>query len=697
MVRTQQQAIHLVVIAALATIAYWPVFSAGFVYDDHALVEAIEAYHTFDLERMVLGLGNGLEYLPVRDLTLALDAAAWGKNPLGYHLSNFLWFLLLLAVLYRAVLALASFQRSGRAGRIAFIATLIFALHPLNTEAVSFVAARNNIIALLFILVSALGFLGGMSGRRGGFALSLLAFALALFSKARTVFYPGALILLYGLLMPPGIQRKRDWLALVALSAMAIAGAATHVYIAGQTGISQPELARYGVGDLGTSLVRAALVPVFYLRYFVFPWPQSVSYDEIALLEWAQVGVAAALYGAYLVAFALAFRLRRQEPLLLAGLCWFYAALVPVSNIFPTFPFVADRYLFPGMAGLTLIVGATVAHLPRRAMQQIVLAGLAAVLLILTLLRNQAWQSDLSLWEATWRVTPRTGAHAYFNALLQNGQEEKAVELAAAENPRTYRYTLVRCELLIRQAEYAEALQACREALSLSAGYSATVRQQIHLAMGRTHEGLGKVLDAVYHYLQVLQEDSASMRLFFMDEAEAAVTRLRGQLEPREAVLRKAAEQQPASVRAQGEFGLFLLRTGRYSQASGRLQQASALQPDNWQISYNLGLAAAQSGDLERAHIAFGRVPRGEPAHAEGFNQLARLYSRQGEAEAALDYWQQAVAAQPANRNYRYNLARHYLRLGSRDLAREVLEAGLANGPESDRAFYRQVMENLGV
>ena len=697
MVKSKQYLIYLITLATLATIAYLPTFNAGFVYDDHALVEAIEAYRSFDLGQMVLGLGNGLEYLPVRDLSLAVDAAIWGQDPRGYHLSNFIYFMLVLLLMFKVVSALATRLDATRPYAIAFIVTLIFALHPLNTEAVAFVAARNNILALLFILVSAHFFLAASTGRRGGFALSLFAFLLALLSKASAVFYPAALILIYLSLVPFARQRRAIWAALAVLLLMALAAAAMHVVIAGQTGIAQPDLPRYGLNDIRTSLVRTSLVPAFYLRYFLLPWPQSISYDEIVILEWARGWLAIVLYSAYIAAYLLALRFRQQQPLVLVGLCWFYAALIPVSNIFPTFPFVADRYLFPGMPGLALVAAAGLVSIRPHRLRWLLLAALASALLTLTHLRNKDWQSDLSLWQSAWEVTPQTAAHYYFNALVQDGQTEKALTLAAAERPQNYRYALLLCESHYRQSRYDQALPACLEALERSAAYSSAVRQQINLALAGVYEQKEEPFNALHHYLRVMQDNTATARLFFHEQAKAGISRLRSSLAPSELALAEAAASQPQDVRAQGEFGLFLLRTGRYKKAAEQLQRATRLQPENWQISYNLGLAAIHSGDLAMAQNAFQRVPAETAAYAEGLNQLARQFSRRGETATALDYWQQAVAAQPENRNYRYNLARHLLRSGERELARAMLEAGIHSGTQADEAFYRQAMENLGV
>ncbi len=697
MLLTRQHVAALLALVVLATIAYWPVFSAGFVYDDHLFVENVEAYRNFDVQKMLFGLANGLEYLPIRDLSIALDTALWGDNPLGYHVSNFLLFVVLLVLLYRVILVTTARMDARIPVWTAFVTTLVFALHPLNTEVVAFIAARNNILALIFVVLSTSFFLAAVSGSVKAGLLCILTFGLAMLSKASAVFFPMALIVTYAALVPVRSQSRPVWLLLAALFLLSIAGAAFHAYVAATTGITTPDVARYGADDVAGSLARAAIVPIFYLRYFLFPWPQSISHDETALIAWANVGLAAVLYAGYFTMCLLAFRHRQRFPLVFAGSIWFFAAMLPVSNLIPTNPFVAERYLFPGMVGLALVAASTLEQISWQRLQWLVLTLVASVLLISTHVRSQAWQTDISLWEAAWRVTPRTSAHAYVNALLDDGQVDRALELTDAEKPRTYRYSLVRCTVLSSNSRHAEALPFCKEALVLSSGYSGPVRQQVSLALGRAHEGVGDTYEAMHHYLQIIKDNSATSRLIFLQRAEAAISRLRDSLLPVERELRDSAENRPFEVAAQAEYGLFLLRTGRYDEAVHYFDKARALEPENWRISYNLGLAAAQSGNLETARVAFDEVPRSDPVYAEGLNQVARLYSRLGESASALEYWQLAVAAQPADPTYRYNLARQYVRSGSRSRARQVLEAGMAIRDDADRAFYEQVIENLGL
>lgn len=682
---------------ALVIVAYLPIFEAGFVYDDHFLVKNVEAYENFDLAAFLLASGNGLEYLPVRDLTLAIDAAVWGMDPLGFHLSNLLYFALTLAALHGLLLQIARWYDSISAPSIAFVATILFALHPLNTEAVAFITGRNNILALLFIVLTCHGLIAGVRGHAGWLCAAAGCFVLAMLSKASAVFLPAALALICLGTDMQRPARRRAWVAIAGIAALALPLAIMHMVIAGQTGIAQPNLARFGVADPVAGLLRAMLVPAFYLRYFLFPWPQSVSYDEISLLAWARPGIAMLLAAAYALALFGAWRSRHGQPLLWIGCCWFLAALIPVLNFFPAVPFVADRYLFTGMPGLTLIVATGLASLPARRAAHVALAALAAVLLTLTLQRSAVWRSDISLWEAAWKAFPSTGAHPYFTALVRAGEEDRAVRLAGAERPQTYRLALFRCERALRHDRFAEALPQCRQALQQSEGYSAAVRYQVRTALAAALEQTGDALGALQQLLPVVDADLDISGLPFRNAARQDVMRLRALLEPRREQLAEWAAERPNDVRSQGEYGLFLLRCGDYAMALEVLRRASELDPGNWAIHYNLGLAALKGGDLDTARGAFDWVPRGEPAFAEALNLLAIQHQAKGEREQALSDWTRAVSAQPSNPRYRVNLASHYLRRGDRTAAQEVLVEGLELTEGADRALLQRQLLKQGL
>jgi hypothetical protein len=77
-------------LAVIAAVLFGNSLGHEFVWDDHIYLLNKPVYQSFNLRRMFFSLANDLEYLPVRDLSYAIDYAIWGRNPFGFHLTNLL-------------------------------------------------------------------------------------------------------------------------------------------------------------------------------------------------------------------------------------------------------------------------------------------------------------------------------------------------------------------------------------------------------------------------------------------------------------------------------------------------------------------------------------------------------------------------------------------------------------------------------
>jgi hypothetical protein len=132
-----------------------------FVWDD-PMLSLLPVYRDCDLGRILTSAVNGFEYLPVRDLSLCVDHALFGSEPAGFHLMNVLIFMasaLLVQRVLRSLFALAVDERiRGRSAELSWICTLLFCVHPLQVEPVSFVSCRNTLLALLFVMASLAAF-----------------------------------------------------------------------------------------------------------------------------------------------------------------------------------------------------------------------------------------------------------------------------------------------------------------------------------------------------------------------------------------------------------------------------------------------------------------------------------------------------------------------------------------------------------
>jgi hypothetical protein len=178
-----------IIITILIVIAYFPTFSGEFILDDNALVKnnsfikeshSITTYFNQEdgiIDKRDLGEYHSGYYRPLINMTYRLDYKLWGMDATGFRITNLILHILCCLVLLNLFSLLLDKQ-------IAFWLTIIFALHPVNTESVSFIVSRNNIIVTFFILTSFLFYV--IAWERNNYFIyivSLLLFTGAVFSK----------------------------------------------------------------------------------------------------------------------------------------------------------------------------------------------------------------------------------------------------------------------------------------------------------------------------------------------------------------------------------------------------------------------------------------------------------------------------------------------------------------------------------
>src|SRR3989338_621725 len=185
------------VIVFLSILVYSNTLWHGFAFDDVRHIvqnefirksQYLPSYVTSDFWKMANYSEKPPYYRPIFLLSLFADYKLWGLNPFGFHLTNILIHISTIMLLY--TLALNLFQDKF----IALISSLIFGLHPVHTEAVTFISARTHLLATLFSLLSVWGFIN-RRGSKGWFYISLLSFILALLSNEIAVILPLLIIL----------------------------------------------------------------------------------------------------------------------------------------------------------------------------------------------------------------------------------------------------------------------------------------------------------------------------------------------------------------------------------------------------------------------------------------------------------------------------------------------------------------------
>ncbi len=399
----------------LTAITYVGTLSYEFVWDDNWLIVNNPLLREWSRlpALLVSDFWNGepaLErsyYRPLVSLSYFLEYRLWGLHPAGYHLTNVLLHLACTLLLFAVA------RRLFPDVLVAFVAALIFAVHPIHSESVAFISGRTDLLASVFSLLSVLLYLDGR-GREGGRRVwsgtaSVIAFALALLSKEVAAVLP-LVLLLYELL--PGRDRgSRIRLLARHLPFWAVLAG----YLVLRTAVLGAPLARdlelQAAGERAFLGVRAM---AGYLRLMVLPHPLSAQHmlaptglrDPALLLSLAAVAGALA---------ALAFAVRRTPRHAFCGL-WVFVTLLPVSNVIPIAgTSMAERFAYLPSAGFSMLAAAGIARalrwasLGRAPVRTAVFGGLGVVLVAgmsLTMLRNEDWKNEFRLFSRTAEDAP---------------------------------------------------------------------------------------------------------------------------------------------------------------------------------------------------------------------------------------------------------------------------------------------------
>jgi tetratricopeptide (TPR) repeat protein len=426
-------------LALAVLLAYANSLQGAFQFDDYNVIVFERRVHSWSA--WYGDLGEGIR--PLLKLSYTLNWTLGAGLP-GFHAVNLALHLLATLLVHR--LGLRFVQRLRRPDLFAapWAAALVFAVHPVHTEAVTYVSGRSSCLMSVCYLASILCHVEGrMRGRRWlTLVASPLLFALALAAKETAVTLPLALLLWEA----AAGRRSRDDLAATRPHWLLLALAALYFLSSGNYFDAVLRGASLGVqpGNLATQCAAAA----YLLRQWFLPlWlnldPQLPRPGGV----WALPGATACL-ALWVAATVLTWS---RRPWLALALAWALLHLVPLHLLLPRADVANERqlYLVSGPLALALVVELRLL-LGQVWLRPAVLA-LAVVLGGLTLARNQVYATEVALWEDTARKSPEK-ARVHNNlgyAYLQEGRldaAEAAFERALALDPRLYlaRYNLQR-------------------------------------------------------------------------------------------------------------------------------------------------------------------------------------------------------------------------------------------------------------
>ncbi len=423
-VRPPRVWLALALLCVTTLIAYAPAFLVPFQFDDWARIANNQALAEGRLWAALTWFGN-TRVLP--SLTLWVDYQLYGDDPVGYHVVNLVFHIIAACGVFALAVALCTTPRlRGRYSppavlTLATVAALLFALHPIETEAVTYIIQRATVMSAACYIWAAATYVRARvrPAEAGGgvrrFAVPLLLGVAAVLSKENAVSLPLALLLIeWVCFQRPSWRYLTAGGAALLLLAVAVVAVKALLWNPQRPDGLPPfafwqrmylTLISYGTGGPMTTtppatvyaLTQATVLPR-YLALIVLPWGQNVDptvvlQPRLAPAVLTGVALIVALLGA-------GAALARRAPLATIGVWWFFVALSVESSLLPLADAMAERRLYLAMPGVALAFGALFVVLQRRWPRAVMAAGAVAVaaLTTLTAARNEVWQSQRSLW-----------------------------------------------------------------------------------------------------------------------------------------------------------------------------------------------------------------------------------------------------------------------------------------------------------
>ena len=385
-------------------------------------------------------------YQPLRMLSYAIDYHFWKLNPLGYHLTNIFFYILTCLTVFFSLQLLSQHLREkaakGSHFRVALFGSLLFAVHPVHVEAVTWMVARKEVLQGFFFFFALYTYLRGRKEEGPKkivyLIIVLTSFTLAVLSKPSAVVFP-AIILLYEI--ANGQERfisfiKRHWLFVS--SALMIS--AVFAYIILKVMLEAGGIKHFrGTDFLSNSLV-CLYVFLHGIKLLIFTLNYSAAYSfTVSMPVFCLKNMILMLITFFLFAFSI-LSLRRTKTIFFS-VFFFLIVFLPYLNIVPISTLKADRYVFIGSFSYAFLLGIAFdrlyAYQHKKFSQGFFKLLSVAVFLFLltgyslmTIRQNTIWENSYTLWSDAVEKHPGSNtANALMGVVyMELGMDRDAVQ-----------------------------------------------------------------------------------------------------------------------------------------------------------------------------------------------------------------------------------------------------------------------------
>jgi type IV pilus biogenesis/stability protein PilW len=740
-------------IIACALVAYANTFGVPFHFDDHHTIVLNR-----DLHIKTLSLQAWLKFFDrdhlgslrnFTNFTFAVNYYLGRLDPFVYHLSNLLIHMgagLLFYGLLWLTLRLPVFRQSY--GSIAFpvslLSSLLFIVHPVQVQAVTYIVQRYSSLATLCFLLSMVCYVNArlsFGSRRwywsGG---AVVAGLLAFYSKENTLVLPLFIGLYEFLFFQEGtLKIERKTLRLILLFSGLLLLAILLFW-----GKFFLEAFHYRLGLTGLwsdRLLTQCRVFVFYIGLLIYPNPSRLNIDHDFPLSRSLLHPPATLPALLLVLGLLGLALWRvkKNPLLSFCIFWFYGNLL-IESILPIDMVFEHRLYRSSASAFFLFSLCTMRGIEWFRQKQPEFPGVTypygfetvlALLLLLpltvwTIQRNVTWRSTIALWEDAVRKSPKK-PRPYHNLGVEFHrvkETEKAIaslttSLKLVEGKSDYapphfslgliyaeigqtakaidhfeKYYVIKPKeakplneigiLYLKNKSFEKAISYFQRGIEID-----PKEPKFYANLGNTYLQTNRIDEAIILLQKALSLDPE------LDDVHiklAEAYEKSGQISLAREELRKTLSIQSDSSEAYVILGALYLKEGKLEEAIQTLLKGTQLNPQEAKAFNNLGIAYQRKGLYPEAIASLEKAVALDPGYVDALVNLGGAYGERGEVERAMASYQKALHLQPENAEAHNNLGKIYLDRGKIEEAQSEFRTALRINPQ-----YADAYINIGI
>lgn len=668
-------------------------------WDDDALVVNNQAIRSLDgdnLKKIFRFRFGGGTYQPLRTFSYALDYHFFGLNPTGYHVHNIILHamagIFLFLGLCFALPKIYMGPPGGKAGShshpglseshacwIAFFSALLFAVHPVNVEAVTWLSSRKYVLLSFFSFLSFFLFVISLENapRKNLWrSLSILSVVGACLSSPFGVVLPALFFLFVCSIesecSPAFLMKKYlfDFMPYGLVGTLLL-----FLLMKNLVGASGASMAHFNhdwhftffsMMNCLVDYMRNLLCPLWLNnRYMDYVYPSFFIYYKVPL---GLLGLCSALF------FAL-YGFFKGRKIYFFGITWFLTAWLPASNIIPISTKMADRYIYLAAPGLFLLfvylIFNVAVWIDRRGggssgkYFNLAFAGtLLSLVLIysgLAMERNAVWANSGTLWRDSLKKDANNNLAQVNLAvyLFEQGKVQEAIEhLAIARKLKPDDLNAVKNLAMIMKAGGSDdkAIFYYSKANKIKPGDG-----DVLLNLASLYQARGSDAVALDYASRIKYEKTGDV--FFVHDLAELYTR-GGQPAKAVAILKDGLQKYPENPHLYYAMGRAQSGLGNLKEGVHYFKEVIRLDPEFSDAYNNLGLMHEKLGDYHQACSLYRKALEYNPGDAEACNNMGNVLLKFGSVDRAVSFYKKAISLDEKFVKAHYNLACAYKQAG---------------------------------